>query len=207
MLFIHPAVVPADDLARVSVAEVRTVARPDREAVPRWDHTLELAQATGAAAPGATSNVAPAAVPGVGGTPPITNPAGGAVPPSPVGAAPPIPGPSNGATGNTYGTQQEQTGGANPTGTTAPVTPGVPGPGAGTGGSGGNGLAAPELATPPAGNMDNGASPYNSSGNGAGLTGTGMRTTAPAPTGGTTATPRSSGTTPAPVPSGSSGTR
>jgi hypothetical protein len=204
MLFIHPAVVPADDVARPSVAEVRTVAKPQRETMPRWDHTLELAQAAGVGAQGQTSNVAPPAVPGVGGTPPITNPAGSPVPPSPVGAAPPIPAPTNSAGGNTYGTQQEQTGAPNPTGTTAPVTPGVPGPGAGTGGSSGNGLAAPEMATPPAGSIDSTASPYNSSGGGAGLTGTGMRTTAPPPTGGM---PRSSGTTPPPVPSGSSGTR
>jgi hypothetical protein len=205
MLFIQPAVVPADDLARDSVAEVRTVARPVRDAGLRWNPALELAQAAGVQS--APSTVAPsAAVPGVGGTPPITNPAGSPVPPNPVGAAPPIPGTNaaGSAGGNTYGTQQE--GAA--TGTTAPVTPGVPGPGTGAAGSGGGGLAAPEVARPSGGGIDsNASSPYNSSGNGAGLTGTGMRTTAAPPTGGTTATPPSSGTALPPVQSGSSGTR
>ena len=207
MLFIQPAVVPVDGPARDNVAEVCTVAKHAREESPRWDNALELAQLQGVQS-GGTSNVAPStAVPGVGGTPPITNPAGGSVPPNPVGAAPPIPGDVGTPTGNTYGTQQEPTG---TTGTTAPVTPGVPGPGAGAAGSGGGGLAAPELGKPPAGNIDNNtASPYNSSGGGAGLTGTGMNTTAAPPSGRTTAVPPSAGTTApsAPLQSGSSGTR
>jgi hypothetical protein len=204
MLFIHPAVAPADDVA-APVAQVQKVTRAPR-ALPTWTGAVELAQLQTAPSSNAAQNQA---APGtsIGGTPPITNPNNGnATPPNPVGAAPPIPGDTSNPAGNTYGTQQERSGAS---GVTAPVTPGVPGPGAGTGGSSGSGMAAPELARPPAGNMDSGSSyqnlssPYNSSGSGAGLTGTGMGTTATPPSAGTTATP---GSTPPPS-SGASGTR
>lgn len=200
MLFIQPAVVQMND-ATPSVAEVQKVTPPSRE-IPVWRGPLELAQLDNLPSNANQNSAAPGTT--IGGTPGINTPAT----PTPVGAAPPIPSANNpngnSPNGNTYGTQQE------PTGVTAPVTPGVPGPGAGTGGS--SGMAAPEMATPPAGNMDSGSSyknlssPYNSTGGGAGLTGTGTGTTA-APPSGTTPAPGSTSVTPTPSSSGASGTR
>jgi hypothetical protein len=208
MLFIQPAVVHMDD-ATPRVAEVQKVTPPSRE-IPVWRSglaqldTIPSNANQNSAAPGTT----------IGGTPGINTPTNGnPISPNQVGAAPPIPGaatntPTN-PNGNTYGTQQEPT---RTNGVTAPVTPGVPGPGAGTGGS--SGMAAPEMATPPAGNMDSGSSyrnlssPYNSSSGGAGLSGTGsMGTTATPPSGGTIPAPGSTSVTPTPSTSGASGTR
>ena len=53
MLFIQPAVVPADDLTGDGMAEVCTVARHGRDETPRWDSALELAQLQGAQEGGA----------------------------------------------------------------------------------------------------------------------------------------------------------
>ena len=207
MLFIQPAVVPADD-GTPRVAEVQKVTAP-RRSIPVWSDSVQLAQLQTGPSNAVQNSAAPGI--GIGGTPPISNPNNGSpAPPTPVGAAPPIPSDTGSPSGNTYGTQQERSG-AN--GVTAPVSPGVPGPGGGTGGGNGGGLAAPEMATPPAGNMDSGSSyknlssPYNSTGGGAGLTGTGFGTTAAPPSAGTTATPGATSVTPPPTTSGASGTR
>lgn len=216
MLFMQPAVVQQDGPVQDPVAEVRTVPKPVKTGVPTWKAEGLMAQATGlgsGATPGAPVPEPPRAniAPGAGST---NNPFGSST--NPVGAQPVIPNqpganPTTTPGGNTYGTQQEGTttpaAPTAPIAPTAPVSPGVPGPGAGTGGGGG-GLAAPPLATPPAGNVDTGSSsyqnlssPYNSTGSGAG-TGTGMGTTATPPSAGTTAAPP----IPAPTTSGASST-
>jgi hypothetical protein len=225
MLFIQPAVVPADDGAHDVVAEVRTVPKPVKTGVPTnaptWTGEVQLAQASSGpnslgtgTTPGAPVPEPPRAniLPGGGSQ---SNPFGSST--NPVGASPvlpnqPNPNPASTPGGNTYGTQQEGSTGAAPTAPiapTAPVSPGIPGPGAGTAGNGGTGLATPPLGNPPAGNVDTGSSsfqnpssPYNSTGSGAGVTGTGMGTTAAPPNPGTSAAPP----IPAPTTSGASGT-